>query len=178
MRHCPNPLTRVLLLLSVWVLLSSMPLHTAAQHPERGRSARNRPKPVPTFRFASGQSALKIPFELSNNLILLQARVNDSPPRWFIFDTGANASVIDAQLAKELKLRARGRAQGSGTGGAIEAELIPGVSLALPGVKVFNQTVASLPINGASLMLGKSVSGIIGYDFIKQFVVEVDMTLK
>lgn len=177
MRYCPNPIIRVLLL-SVWVLLFSMPLHTAAQYPRRSASVRKSQKPVQSVRFASGQSALKIPFELSNNLVLLQAQVNVSQPLWFIFDTGANASIIDAQLVKELKLRAGRKAQGSASGGAIEAELIPGVSLALPGVKVFNQTVAALPINGISPMFGKSIGGIIGYDFLKQFVVEVDYDAK
>jgi hypothetical protein len=68
---------------------------------------------VSSFQFASGQSALKIPFELSNNLVLLQSQVNDSQPLWFIFDTGANSSLIDARMAKRLKLQAKGRAQGS-----------------------------------------------------------------
>lgn len=56
--------------------------------------------------------------------------------------------------------------------------MIPGVSLALPGVKVFNQTLASLPINDASPLFGKSIGGIIGYDFIKQFIIEVDYDAK
>ena len=104
----------------------------------------------------------------------MQAQVNDAPPLWFIFDTGANATIIDAQLVRKLKLQAKGRAQGTASGGAIKAELIPGVSLSVPGVKVFNQTLASLPVNGISPLFGKSIGGIIGYDFIRQFVVEVD----
>jgi predicted aspartyl protease len=133
---------------------------------------------VSSFQFASGQSALKIPFELSNNLVLLQAQVNDSQPLWFIFDTGANSSIIDAQLAKRLKLQAKGRTKGSASGGAIEAELIPGVSLSVPGVRVLNQTLAALPIEGISPLLGRPIAGIIGYDFINQFVVEVDYDAK
>jgi predicted aspartyl protease len=133
---------------------------------------------VSSFQFASGQSALKIPFELSNNLVLLQGQVNDSQPLWFIFDTGANSSIIDAQLAKRLKLQAKGRARGSASGGAVEAELIPGNSLSVPGVRIFNQTLAALPIEGIFPLLGKPIAGIIGYDFIRQFVVEVDYAAK
>jgi hypothetical protein len=133
---------------------------------------------VSSFQFASGQSALKIPFELSNNLVLLQTQVNDSQPLWFIFDTGANSSIIDAQMAMRLKLQAKGRAKGSASGGAIEAEIIPGNSLSVPGVRVFNQTLAALPIDGISPLLGRPIAGIIGYDFIKQFVVEVDYDAK
>lgn len=176
MTYFARAITRVLL--SISILILSMPLFTVAQHQRRGVSARKSQNPVLSFQFASGQSALKIPFELSNNLVLLQAQLNNSQPLWFIFDTGANSTIIDEQLIEKLKLRTRGKAQGSASGGAIEAELIPGVSLALPGVKAFNQTVASLPINGVSPMIGKSIGGIIGYDFIKQFVVEVDYNAK
>ncbi|MDX6405517.1 MAG: hypothetical protein QOH70_2972 [Blastocatellia bacterium] len=172
----PRPTTRELL--GIWILLLSMPLLAIAQRQTRGVSARKSQNRVLSFQFASGQSALKIPFELSNNLVLVQAQLNHSQPLWFIFDTGANSTLIDEKLVEKLKLRTRGRAQGNATGGAIQAELIPGVSLALPGAKVFNQTVASLPINGLSPMFGKSIGGIIGYDFIKQFVVEVDYDAK
>ncbi len=176
MTYCPGPITPVLL--GIGILILSMTLFTVAQGQGRGMSARKSQNPVLSFQFASGQSALKIPFELSNNLILVQAQLNDSQPLWFIFDTGANSSIVDAQLVKKLKLRTRGKAQGSASGGAIEAELIPGVSLALPGIKVFNQTVAALPIEFFAPMLGKSIGGIIGYDFIKQFVVEVNYQAK
>jgi hypothetical protein len=43
-------------------------------------SVQQQQAPAPTVRFDSGTSALKIPFELSNNLILLQAQVNNSQP--------------------------------------------------------------------------------------------------
>jgi hypothetical protein len=135
-------------------------------------------KTTSNYRFASGKSALRIPFDLSNNIILVRARLNNSQPLWFIFDTGASSSIINARLVKELGLRVQGKENGIATGGSIEVELIPGVSFALPGVKVFNQTVASLPLDDLSTVAGRAISGIIGYDFIKQFVVELDYGAK
>ena len=41
------------------------------------------------IRFTSGNSALKIPFDLYNNHIYLQVSVNGSKPLSFLFDTGA-----------------------------------------------------------------------------------------
>jgi hypothetical protein len=155
-----------------------MPLLTAAQRPKRGASAGRPQSNPPSVRFASGQSALKIPFELSNNIILVQSQVNDSRPLWFIFDTGANSSVINARLVKELNLQTRGRVGGAASGGKIEAELITGVTLAVPGVSVSQQTIASLPMDVFSMVFGKSIDGIIGYDFIRQFVVEIDYAAK
>jgi len=166
-------------LLSILVLMFSIPVHATAQDPRTGGPVPKSRVASTNVRFAAGQNALKIPIELSKNLILLQVRVNDSQPLWFVFDTGANTSVIDARLANELKLQTRGRVGGTGGGGKfIVAELIPGVSLAVPGATVLNQTIAALPIDMLSAVLGKRISGIVGYDFIKQFAVEIDYAAK
>jgi len=79
---------------------------------------------VPKVRFASGKSALKIPFELFGNLVLLQVRVNDSASLRFILDTGADRSAIDAQQTQTLRLKPQGKIVGSG-GGAQRKLLLP-----------------------------------------------------
>lgn len=157
------------------VLLLLVPPQAA--HAQRRRRSRATGKPqvsVPKSRFDSGQSALKIPFDLLNNLVLLQLRVNNSQPLWFILDTGANSSVIDARVQKNLGLRTKARARGTSSGKAIAAGLISGVSFTLPGVEVSNLTVASLPLDPFAPFMARRISGIIGYDLISQFVVEID----
>jgi len=177
MRYCPEP-PRQVLLLSVVALIFLTPLHATAQSPRKAPSVRKHKDPARGVRFASGQSSLKIPFELSNNFILLQVQVNDSRSLWFILDTGASSSIINAPLVKELSLQTKGKIGGSASGKAIEAELISGVTLSVPGVKVFNQPIAALPIDAVAPLVGKPIGGIIGYDFIKEFVVEVDYAAK
>ena len=172
MRYYDCPVTRIILL-SVWALIFLAPLSATAQQPRRSTSQGRPQNPVPSFRFASGQSALKIPFELSKNLILVKVRVNASPPLWFIFG-GGSSSVINARFAKDLGLRVQGKERFTATGGDIEAELIHGVSLAVAGLEVFNQTVAALPLDFIESVLGRAIGGMIGDDFIKRFVVEID----
>lgn len=168
-------LTMRLMLLGVlgWGLLAPPP---AAQAQRRRRAnGTNSPRAAaPGYRFDSGQSALKIPFELLNNMVALQARVNDSRPQLFILDAGASGSVVDARLAKELGLKVKGRVKGSSGTGDIEAGLIPGVSIALPGVRVFNLTVGSLPLDPMAPYFGRRVGGVLGYDIISRFTVEID----
>src|SRR5919205_647703 len=60
-------------------------------------------------KFISGSSAGHLKFELINNLPLVQARINNSAPLWFIFDTGATNTVIDAKRAAALGLKANGK---------------------------------------------------------------------
>ncbi len=144
-----------------------------------GQSKKNKvtqtpPLPTPQVRFVSGKNSLEIPFELSNNLILLQARVNNSAALWFILDTGAETTVIDTELAKMLRLKSSGKIVGNGGAGAAQAVRFKGVSMRLPNVEIDNQTVYGLPIGFFSSSFGKKISGVIGNDVIKEFVVEVD----
>lgn len=129
---------------------------------------------APAYRFTSGNSSLGIPFELSSNLMILQVRVNRSRPLHFIFDTGASISVIDPQSAKALRLRAKGKLELEATGGFVQSGLIHPVSLSIPGVTVFNQTLATVDLDVVAPLFGYKIDGIIGHDFINNFVVEID----
>jgi len=145
-----------------------------AAHQAKQRTSRNRSRPAPTVRFVSGNSSLNIPFESSSNLILLQARVNDSAPLWFIFDTGADSSVIDSKLARALRLRPSGKEIGTGSAGTATAIIFRGVSIRLPNLEALNLKIAALPIDFFSAPLGRKISGVIGNDILKELVIEVD----
>jgi predicted aspartyl protease len=75
-------------------------------------SHKQRSSSAPVHKFATGSSAEGIKLELINNLVLVQARVNNSDPLWFIFDTGATNTVVDAKQAEALRLKARGKTSG------------------------------------------------------------------
>ena len=163
-----------LLNLAAMILVLSLSSQLDAQQSKRNKVARNPPPRLPKIHFISGNNALKIPFELAGNLILLQARLNDSPPLWFIVDTGATDSVIDSQLAKQLRLKAVGRTVGTGSAGTATALIFKGTTLKLPNTEATNLTVYGLPIDFLSAPLGRKISGVIGNDILKQLVVEVD----
>jgi hypothetical protein len=173
MRHYVIPTIRTIFF-SVSVLgllVFSEPLQMNAQQSRKGTSVRKPQKSAPTVGFDSGDSALQIPLDIDNNIIRMQVRVNNSKPLKFIFDTGASASGISSQRAAELGLKTQGQVSGSGTGGTFQASLIKGVSLSVPGAEISNQLIASFPF---STPPGFEFDGVIGYDFIKQFVVEID----
>lgn len=166
-----------LIVLSVWILTLSFIFETNAQQPSSrasssSSSARKLQKQAIKVKFASGSSsALKIPLEIDGNIILMRVRVNNSKPLKFIFDTGASISFISARRAAELGLKPQGQVRGNGTGGPIQASLIKDVSLSVEGAEVSNQLIASMPFGDSN---GFEFDGIIGYDFINQFVVEID----
>jgi hypothetical protein len=156
------------------LVLLSLFAQVDAQHARKHKAAQNPSPRPPQIRFISGESSPKIPFELSNNLILVQARVNDSAPLWFILDTGASSTVIDSQLAKALRLKPRGRYVGTGGAGTAMAVTFKGNSLKFPNIEVMNLTLSGLPIDFFSAPFGRKISGVIGNDILKELVVEVD----
>ena len=56
------------------------------------------------LRFASGRSAVAIPFELDDNHIYLSLSVNGSRPLPFMLDTGASQTLISLKTAHSLNL--------------------------------------------------------------------------
>jgi len=163
-----------LLSLSLLIFLLSLSTQVDAQHARRNRVTRNPSPRPPKVRFISGNNALRIPFELSGNLILLQTTVNDSAPLWFILDTGATDSVIDSQLAKTLSLKVIGRTLGTGGAGTATALIFRGTTLKLRNVEAVNLTLYGFPLDSLSAPFGRRISGVIGNDILKQLVVEVD----
>lgn len=139
-------------LLASVVLLLQIVLYGDAQKLDRPASPSD-------LQFASGQSARRIPFEFVGNHIYLRARVNDSKPLWLLLDTGATASYFDVQEARALGL-------------GVQGEGIK-VAISLPGVSLRNQIFSVQPL-GFWIYDGHAVDGMLGYDFISRFVVEID----
>src|SRR5262249_2633729 len=79
--------------------------------------------------------------------------------------------MVNADLIGELKLKVQGQADGTATGGSIHVGLVNGVSLSVEGAEVTNQIIATLALDKSPCV---QFDGIIGYDFINQFIVEID----
>ena len=163
-----------------WTLITCVALffltsNIAAQQSKKRASVQKSQQAAPRARFEDGRSALRIPLEIDNNIILMRVSVNHSKPLRFIFDTGASTSAISSQRAAELGLQPQGEARGDATGGRIHGSFTKGVLLAVQGAEVSNQLIISLPF---PVVPGFEFDGVIGYDFIKQFVVEIDYLTK
>jgi membrane-associated protease RseP (regulator of RpoE activity) len=153
---------------SAAVLLASSNF-ALAQQKHRGRDR----KPATNVQFAAGHSAVNIPFELIANIVVVKVRVNNSKYMKFMFDTGASGSLLSTRRAAALNLKSAGDAKLTATGGNAEGSFASGVSLSVPGVKVRNQKLFLLPLD-FPFCDGKDIEGILGYDFMKEFVVEIN----
>ncbi|HXI24855.1 MAG TPA: aspartyl protease family protein [Pyrinomonadaceae bacterium] len=125
---------------------------------------------------ASTNAPITIPFELVTRHIMLKVRINNSRPLSFVFDTGDKVCVVDTEVAKELGLKMEGQLRIGGAGAdTLPASFIKEATWSLAGLDGFTQPVAlTMPLGRMAARFGQDFDGIIGSDFIKNFVVEVD----
>jgi hypothetical protein len=134
-----------------------------------GASAHGGATPAPA-------EAVVLPFEMATGHIIIQASVNDSRPLSFILDTGDKYAIIDADRAKELRLTLGGAIPIHGVGPKpTSGAHVEGATFRVAGLPEFSQPVTlAMPLADIASRLGHAVDGIIGADFISEFVVELD----
>ena len=124
--------------------------------------------------FPSGQNFVVVPIELNSNHIYVKVKINDSAFLYFILDTGAGASCIDRDRAKQMGLVQVGKFEARGVGGSDSASVLKLDKLSLDGLEILNQTVVAISFKELNKYEGREIDGILGYDFISRFVAEVD----
>jgi len=126
----------------------------------------------------------RLAFDYSGRHLWLRASVNGQPPADFIFDTGASITVIDSAYAASIGLEAQGSLQGQGAGATGSAALGSLQTLRVEGddgdgVQLADVPIAILSVNAMlEPFFWRPCAGILGFNFIHQFVVEIDYDTK
>jgi hypothetical protein len=121
-------------------------------------------------------SAVTIPFDLVVGHIVLKVKINNSRSLSFVLDTGDKVAIVDTDRAKELGLDLQGQMRVGGAGSeTLPGSFVKNSTWTIPGLEGFSQPVfLAIPLGRMAARFGHDFDGIIGADFIKQFVVEVD----
>lgn len=115
-----------------------------------------------------------VPIEVVfGGLIFVKVSINDQPMS-FVFDTGAEATVLNSSRVSKLGLQGVGTFATGAGGGDVVVSYVPGVTTKVGGAAVANQIVAAILLDDLETPLGRPIDGILGYDFISQFVIEID----
>jgi hypothetical protein len=126
-------------------------------------------------RHGLGNRPRIIPIQLTERgHIFVPVRVNNSEPLWFVLDSGSADTVLNKRLVEKLNLKVEATGEAEGGGGVEEAILTSGVTLNLSGLRLPNLQVPALDFKGLEASLGRDIDGMLGYDFIRRFVVEVN----
>lgn len=141
----------------------------------------NSAKAKPQVRFTSGNSAT-IPFEYTeDDNEILKVSVNGSEPLNFTVDTGSDVfAIITARQAKRLGLTSGNnyKVGVAGNVGEVEAASIPSANLTLAGVEALNQRIEVLITDVSADNDDTQIDGVLGFQFLKNFVVEIDYEAK
>ena len=134
------------------------------------------PIAAPQTSQATAKAPVTIPFDLNGRHILLKGKVNGHPIT-FVLDTGDQVAIVDLDVAKRMNLSLSGEVRVGGAGAAISrGALVNSASFTIDGLEGFSQPVKmALPIGKVlSTRAGRVFEGIIGAEFIQEFVVEID----
>jgi hypothetical protein len=116
----------------------------------------------------------RIPIEVLNNHVHVKVCVRERS--WtFLLDTGAGATFFDLGLARDagVGIGAPFRARGGGAGTA-EGAALRGVSGRLDGSTVEVPVPSAIDFSMLTPRTGRRVEGVLGFDFIRRYVVEID----
>ena len=114
------------------------------------------------------------PIEISNNHVFVKVCAGDAPLD-FILDTGAGATFLDLNHARQLGLKVgsaftvQGAGAGSVAGGRVE-----GGAVSLVGTDIKQPVLSAIDLSNLPSREGHRMDGILGYDFISRFVVAID----
>ena len=154
-----------------FLLLSCLLVTSALGLPANARSIA-----APQATQATAKAPITIPFELNGRHINLKGKVNGKPIT-FVLDTGDQVAILDLDLARRMNLALSGEVRVGGAGAAISTgAFVQNATFTLDGLEGFSQPVRmALPLGKfLSPRAGREFQGIIGEEFIKQFVVEID----
>ena len=120
----------------------------------------------------------ELPFEIASNKPYVQVRINGSAPQWFILDTGCRGtSLIARQCAERLHLPLGDVTPthlGAGQGVSVGFTTTPNVTLDVAGDTLVSPALGVIPMDHVSPYEGRRVDGLLGEDFMRRHVVEID----
>jgi hypothetical protein len=130
--------------------------------------------PPPDFALAGGKTSTTVPFELLNNHIYVEVKLNGKGPYRLMCDTGG-ANIVTPELAKELGLSSEGAFEGRGVGEKSEDIGVTKVEkVEIGDATIANQVFMVFALGPFGAVEGVPQLGLVGYEVFKRFVAKVD----
>lgn len=125
-----------------------------------------------TFLFSIGIMAQKmpavIPFSLEKNSIYIYCKVNKTDSIRFLFDTGADGSVININSKKKVPLKIDGKSENRGSNGMNTVEYSSNNTVEFGSIQKTNIQLTMIPYNNANF------DGVFGTDMMTGKIIEID----
>jgi hypothetical protein len=119
-----------------------------------------------------------IPFaEDGDPLMAFTVRVNDGTPQWWILDGGSSFCLIDRGAARRAGLAAKGHRamHAAGTGEVGVDSIQQRLRLTFTGGWTLSCAhPVSTDLSGIEAEVGRPIAGIVGYDLLARYIVQID----
>ncbi|MCE7973990.1 MAG: hypothetical protein DYG92_06640 [Leptolyngbya sp. PLA1] len=131
--------------------------------------------PEPTARAAfEGDARLEVKRAKTGHL-LVKPRIDGREVGWFIFDTGAGATVLDKATASELGVEQFGSIPVGGIGGYVTSPLSMPKAFTLGPATIHSPVLITLDLAPIGAAIGEDLAGIVGYDLLSRVISEIDL---
>lgn len=127
-----------------------------------------------SMKLSAQELVASAPFELFGDHLFISLSVDDSEPVDFIFDTGDGLAVIDLDIAQNLNLKMDHKASKTSAQGSISGALIQHNKIEMDDVKIEDIELYTTDLDHLERSIGRNIDGIIGYDLLKNYVVNLD----
>ena len=131
----------------------------------------------PTYiSFDAGRSTAVEAKRADTGHVLVHPLVNGKDIGWFILDSGAESMVIDPVAADLLNLPKVGKEAVVGVGGAVQEPFRTADRFVLGPAVMKGVTFVEIDLHELSNIFKVKLSGIVGYDFFRRFIVELSLS--
>ena len=131
--------------------------------------------PNPALSQQAAATDVDIPVKRVAGYTFVRPKINGKDVGWFFLDTGADVMCIDPKVARSLEMAQVGSDTTSGVVGVTILNFSKASTFELGPVKIQNPVFAEFAeLSGIGSMLGISVAGICGYDFIARTGLDID----
>lgn len=129
---------------------------------------------LPVLLFAQNKPIDKIPFEIrKDNRIYIKCKVNETDSLSFLFDTGANGTVINSYiLGKKINLNLDKEKENNGAHGVHMVKISTNNTLQFGNLKKENLDLLSIDYGADQF------DGVFGTNLIDKYIVEIDYDKK
>jgi predicted aspartyl protease len=129
---------------------------------------------VTDVEIAGGRDTLELPFELHNNHIYVQARINGKEPVRVLVDTGG-VNLLTPQAATALGVAFEGAMEARGAGEeSVDLALAKVDSLGLGDATLRDQVFYVIDLGRLEDAEGIPFAGLVGFEVFKRFAVTID----
>lgn len=122
--------------------------------------------------FAATKPVATIPFSLEKNCIYIYCKVNDADSIKFLFDTGADGSVINGLSKDKVHLNIDGKSKNVGSNGSNIVEQSAHNKVTIGSIRNADISLTIIPYET------QDFDGVLGTDLMKDHIIEIDYDRK